>query len=115
MEPLVPLVVAGTLILVFLFLVLAGNMIVMVGGQEVGVMERRYFGRAVAAAMRATASTRRSSPSCCQSATATTTPAPTARTQTGRRAGRSTSPPRSPSPPVQAEERGRCEIRFFPG
>jgi hypothetical protein len=47
MEPLVPLIIAGTILFVFLFLVFAGNMIVMVAGQEVGVMERRYFGRAL--------------------------------------------------------------------
>jgi len=47
MEPLVPLIIAGIVLTFVLFLIVAGNMIVLVGGQEVGVMERRYFGRAL--------------------------------------------------------------------
>ena len=43
--PLVPLILLGIGILVLLFLIVAGNMIVIVRGQEVGIIERRYFGK----------------------------------------------------------------------
>ena len=42
---LVYLIVAGFAILLFLVLILFGNMVVIINGQQVGVVERRYFGR----------------------------------------------------------------------
>jgi len=41
----VALVVAAAVILVLLFLIVAGGVLIVVGGQQVGVVERRYFGR----------------------------------------------------------------------
>ena len=42
-------IAAGVVLIIFvvffLILVFAGNMIVIVGGQQVGILERRYFGR----------------------------------------------------------------------
>ena len=43
--PILPLAILGIVLFVILFLVLAGNMIVIIGGQTVGIIERRYFGR----------------------------------------------------------------------
>ncbi|MBI5946889.1 MAG: hypothetical protein HY875_01965 [Chloroflexi bacterium] len=39
------LVVAGVALFVFAILVMAGDMLVNIGGQQVGILERRYFGR----------------------------------------------------------------------
>ena len=39
------LIVAAAVLAVFLFLVIAGHMLVNVGGQQVGILERRYFGK----------------------------------------------------------------------
>jgi regulator of protease activity HflC (stomatin/prohibitin superfamily) len=45
----VVLVVLGALLLFFLFTAFAGRMSVIVGGQQVGIIERKYFGRALPA------------------------------------------------------------------
>ncbi len=45
MEGLGILIGAGVVLVFFLFLVLFGNMIVIINGQQVGIVERRYFGR----------------------------------------------------------------------
>jgi uncharacterized membrane protein YqiK len=41
------LIGAGAFFLVFLFLVLFGGMLANIGGQQIGILERRYFGRAL--------------------------------------------------------------------
>ncbi len=41
----VPLILAGAVVLLLLLLIFAGGMLVNVGGQQVGIIERRYFGR----------------------------------------------------------------------
>src|SRR5687767_15078879 len=38
-------IVAGVVLLVLLILIFAGQMLVLVGGEQVGTIERRYFGR----------------------------------------------------------------------
>jgi regulator of protease activity HflC (stomatin/prohibitin superfamily) len=43
--PFIPVIALGAVLLLLLFLIFAGNMIVVVRGQEVGIIERRYFGR----------------------------------------------------------------------
>ncbi len=43
--PLVILIVAGSVLLVFLFLFFFAGMLANVGGQQVGLIERRYFGK----------------------------------------------------------------------
>src|SRR5262245_18271045 len=39
------LIIAGVIILVLLILTFAGHVIVIIRGQDVGILERRYFGR----------------------------------------------------------------------
>lgn len=41
------LIVAGIILFVLLFLITVGGMLVNVGGQQVGIIERRYFGRSL--------------------------------------------------------------------
>ncbi len=41
----IPLILFGGLLAVLVILVVAGNVLVNIGGQQVGIMERRYFGR----------------------------------------------------------------------
>ena len=45
----VALIVVAAVILLLLFLIVAGGMLIVVGGQQVGVVERRYFGRTLPA------------------------------------------------------------------
>jgi len=45
----VALVVVAAVILLPLILIVAGGMLIVVGGQQVGVVERRYFGRTLPA------------------------------------------------------------------
>ncbi|HLF72547.1 MAG TPA: SPFH domain-containing protein [Dehalococcoidia bacterium] len=45
--PILAAIIIGALFLLFLFLVIAGSMVVVINGQQVGIMERRYFGRAL--------------------------------------------------------------------
>src|SRR3989454_5728791 len=45
----VALIVVAAVILVLLILIVAGGMLIVVGGQQVGVVERRYFGRTLPA------------------------------------------------------------------
>ena len=45
MEAIGVLIIAGFILVFFLILVLFGNMVVIVNGQQVGIVERRYFGR----------------------------------------------------------------------
>jgi len=41
----IPLIAIGVIVLVLLFLIVGGGTLIVVGGQQVGVTERRYFGR----------------------------------------------------------------------
>ena len=41
----VPIIAIGAFILLVIILVFAGGMLINVGGQQVGIIERRYFGR----------------------------------------------------------------------
>jgi regulator of protease activity HflC (stomatin/prohibitin superfamily) len=41
------LIIAGSILVLFAILVIAGDMLVNIGGQQVGIMERRYLGRAL--------------------------------------------------------------------
>ncbi|MEO6397548.1 MAG: SPFH domain-containing protein [Tepidiformaceae bacterium] len=43
--PLVPLIVAAVILAVLLILIVGGHMLVNIGGQQIGVLERRYLGQ----------------------------------------------------------------------